>query len=71
MARIMRDKAKNLGLDMRVFDAAVQEKRQIAENRFPSESDEWREWFGESLVWGSFCTFPCLRSKIIFRLMLF
>jgi hypothetical protein len=55
MARLMKGKAMRLGIDMDVFDAVVQEKGQVAENRFQSESKEWQEWFGDSLVWGFFC----------------
>lgn len=55
MHRLIDDELLSLGIDKGIYRKATEEKRQIVENKFPSESDEWLEWYAESLVWGCFC----------------
>ena len=51
----MKSKVMNLDLEMWQFDTVFRDKIKVAENKFPSETGNWRKWFAESLVWGYFC----------------
>jgi hypothetical protein len=53
----IRDKAKAEGVSMTLLSSIAREKSKVAEERFTSESSDWRKWYAESLVWGYFCKF--------------
>ena len=57
-AELMKSTAASLGLLQADLDALYDEKIKIANSRFSSETDGWRMWFAESMVWGKFCEQP-------------
>lgn len=55
LINIMATKVTNQGIDYATFESLYNEKKAISEHRFHSESDKWRAWYTQSLVWGYFC----------------
>ena len=49
------------GVSTSELSSITKEKSKIAEDRFSSESSDWRKWYAESLVWGYFCKSSPLR----------
>lgn len=55
---MMEKKASASGIRMSYLETILIERRNIAQNRFPSENTDWQEWWAEASTWGTLCILP-------------